>query len=75
MSLAIIASETVKQPGLADKAEKIAFFQSLTHDVIVLMGLSFIVGSLVTVFLLLLLDMMRSLRRPEHEEGEDQTDA
>ncbi len=38
------------------------FILHLTHQTIVLMGISFMVGSLFTVFVLLILDMMRAAR-------------
>ena len=38
------------------------FFLRLTQETIYLMGISFILGSLFTIFVLLILDMMRASR-------------
>lgn len=43
----------------AEKAAKLASLAELTENVIYLMGMSFILGSLFTVLMLLVLDFMR----------------
>lgn len=41
------------------KMQALSFIHSLSQDVVYLMGLSFILGSLFTIFVLLVLDFMR----------------
>ena len=47
-----------------DKLEKLTFLKDLSQDAIYLMGLSFILGVLFTVFVLLVLDFMRRNNDP-----------
>lgn len=57
------------------------FFLQITQQTIYLMGISFILGSLVTIFVLLILDMVRAAKLEidaaepaEPEEDEDSAD-
>lgn len=48
--------------------------QMLTQQVIYLMGASFLIGSLFTIFILLILDMMRARREGMEDYAEENGD-
>lgn len=54
-------------------AEKAQIFGDIAHQTIYLMGVSFVLGSLFTIFLLLILDFMRRVKI--EREGGDPSDA
>ena len=45
--------------SVAEKTAEVAHVAQLSQDVVYLMGLSFVLGSLFTIFVLLVLDFMR----------------
>lgn len=54
-------------------AQRLEFLNQLTQHTITLMGISFIVGSLCTIFILLILEMLRraGAQGDEEEAAED----